>query len=145
MIKTVDTAELKASRSARVRHTGSANEVTVRGPHAEALASNKRYFAVVKPLLRSRELSNPTQCLQIRQAVAQYGYASVRQYALENYGAETVNLGEQCFAHHMRPGGHDWSASYPLMSDSLIPHAVECFNLAAPANKTRAQFAATFA
>ena len=34
--------------------SGSGNEVTVRGPHAEALASNKRYFAVIKPLLRSR-------------------------------------------------------------------------------------------
>jgi hypothetical protein len=58
---------------------------------------------------------NPTQCQQIRQAVAQYGYASVRQYALENYGAEVVKLGEQCFAHQLRrPGGHDSVRVVPI-------------------------------
>jgi hypothetical protein len=41
-----------------------------------------------------------SQCQQIRQAVAQYGYGSARQYALQNYGPEAVKFGEQCFTSH---------------------------------------------
>jgi hypothetical protein len=41
---------------------------------------------------------NPSQCQQIRQAVAQYGYAAAKQYAMQNYGPEAVRFGEQCFA-----------------------------------------------
>jgi len=36
------------------------------------------------------------QCEQVRQAVAQYGYAAARQHALENYGPEAVRAGDQC-------------------------------------------------
>jgi hypothetical protein len=41
---------------------------------------------------------DPMQCQQIRQAVAQYGFAAARRYALENYGREAVRTGDQCFA-----------------------------------------------
>ena len=36
------------------------------------------------------------QCEQIRQAVAQYGYAAARRYALANYGKQAVQAGEKC-------------------------------------------------
>ena len=34
-------------------------------------------------------------CDQIRQAVAQYGYAAARAHAMANYGAEAVRNGER--------------------------------------------------
>lgn len=42
------------------------------------------------------------QCQQIKDAVAQYGYAAARQHALENYGPEAVRFGDQCFARQPR-------------------------------------------
>ncbi len=45
---------------------------------------------------------SPEQCQQIRQAIAQYGYASARRYALANYGSEAVKFGEQCFTRQTR-------------------------------------------
>jgi hypothetical protein len=39
----------------------------------------------------------PMQCLLIRQAVAQYGFAAARQHALETYGPEAVKTGDKCF------------------------------------------------
>jgi hypothetical protein len=48
------------------------------------------------------------QCAQIRQAVAQYGYAATKRRALENYGPEAVKFGEQCFTKQPRQArGHD--------------------------------------
>jgi opacity protein-like surface antigen len=41
---------------------------------------------------------NPMQCQQIRQAVAQYGFAAARQHALATYGPEAVKTGDKCFA-----------------------------------------------
>jgi hypothetical protein len=35
-------------------------------------------------------------CEQIRQAVAQYGYAAARAHAMRNYGAEAVRNGDKC-------------------------------------------------
>jgi hypothetical protein len=46
----------------------------------------------------------PTQCQQIKQAVAQYGYAAARRHALENYGPEAVKTGDKCFTKQMRRG-----------------------------------------
>ena len=37
-------------------------------------------------------------CDQIRQAVAQYGYAAARAHAMRNYGAEAVRAGDKCLA-----------------------------------------------
>jgi hypothetical protein len=41
-------------------------------------------------------------CEQIRQAVAQYGYAAARAHAMRNYGAEAVRSGDKCLG---RGGG----------------------------------------
>jgi hypothetical protein len=41
---------------------------------------------------------SPMQCLLIKQAVAQYGYAAARRHALETYGPEAVKTGDKCFA-----------------------------------------------
>jgi hypothetical protein len=41
---------------------------------------------------------SPMQCQLIKQAVAQYGYAASRRYALENYGPEAVKTGDKCLA-----------------------------------------------
>ncbi len=46
-----------------------------------------------------------SQCAQIKQAVAQYGYAAARQHALASYGPEAVKFGEQCFTHQARRFG----------------------------------------
>ena len=40
---------------------------------------------------------DPMQCEQLRQAVAQYGYAAARRHALETYGPEAVKTGDRCF------------------------------------------------
>jgi hypothetical protein len=38
------------------------------------------------------------QCEQLRQAVAQYGYATARQHAMITYGPEAVRAGDKCLA-----------------------------------------------
>jgi hypothetical protein len=45
---------------------------------------------------------DPTQCEQLRQAVAQYGYAAARQHAMDTYGPEAVKAGDKCLT---RPDG----------------------------------------
>ena len=35
-------------------------------------------------------------CDQIRQAVAQYGYAAARAHAMRTYGADAVRSGDKC-------------------------------------------------
>ena len=47
----------------------------------------------------------PEQCQQIKDAVAQYGYAAARRHALENYGPEAVRVGDKCFAREPRASG----------------------------------------
>jgi hypothetical protein len=41
-------------------------------------------------------------CDQIRQAVAQYGYAAARAHAMRTYGADAVRNGDKCIG---RGGG----------------------------------------
>lgn len=45
---------------------------------------------------------SPSQCQQVKQAVARYGYAAARRYAIANYGPEAARVGDQCFARHDR-------------------------------------------
>lgn len=45
---------------------------------------------------------DPMQCEQIRQAVAQYGFAAARRHALVTYGPEAVKMGDKCFAKKTR-------------------------------------------
>jgi len=44
-------------------------------------------------------------CDQIRQAVAQYGYAAARAHALAHYGANAVRNGDKCLGRGGRGGG----------------------------------------
>jgi hypothetical protein len=44
------------------------------------------------------------QCLLIRQAVAQYGFAAARQHALETYGPKAVKTGDKCFTKETERG-----------------------------------------
>ena len=46
------------------------------------------------------QAQSPVQCQQVRQAVAQYGYAAARRHALATYGPEAVRSGDQCFSKH---------------------------------------------
>ncbi len=41
---------------------------------------------------------DPMQCEQLKQAVAQYGYAAARRHAMANYGPEAVRAGDKCLA-----------------------------------------------
>jgi hypothetical protein len=47
-------------------------------------------------LITRASAQSETNCEQIRQAVATYGYAAARQHALEHYGAEAVAAGDKC-------------------------------------------------
>lgn len=47
----------------------------------------------------------PEQCRQIKEAVAQYGYAAAGRHALENYGPEAVRVGDKCFTNQQRASG----------------------------------------
>ena len=50
----------------------------------------------------------PSQCLLVRQAVAQYGFAAARRYALEHYGAEAVKTGDKCFTKQAARGSRSY-------------------------------------
>ncbi len=45
---------------------------------------------------------DPMQCQQIRQAVAQYGFAAARRHALATYGPAAVKTGDKCFTKQHR-------------------------------------------
>jgi hypothetical protein len=45
-------------------------------------------------------------CEQIRQAVAQYGYAAARAHAMQHYGPEAVRAGDKCLEHGARVEHH---------------------------------------
>jgi hypothetical protein len=44
-------------------------------------------------------------CDQIRQAVAQYGYAAARSHAMAHYGADAVRNGDKCLGRGGRAAG----------------------------------------
>lgn len=49
---------------------------------------------------------DPSQCKQVRHAVARYGYAAAKRYGLVHYGPKVVKAGEQCLHRslsHRRP------------------------------------------
>ncbi len=47
----------------------------------------------------------PADCEQIRQAVAQYGYAAARRYALTHYGKDAAAYGDHCLSKKQRTNG----------------------------------------
>ena len=52
------------------------------------------------PSLSLAQTPDAAQCQQVRQAVAQYGYAAARRHALANYGPDAVRAGDQCLGRH---------------------------------------------
>ena len=66
----------------------------------EAVEMTRILVAVGVVLLFADYASAQSQanCAQIRQAVAQYGYAAARRHAMANYGAEAVRSGDKCLA-----------------------------------------------
>ncbi|HLJ71500.1 MAG TPA: hypothetical protein VKU03_09295 [Roseiarcus sp.] len=44
-------------------------------------------------------------CEQVRQGIAQYGYAAARRYAVEHYSPQEVRAADRCIA-KMRGGYH---------------------------------------
>jgi hypothetical protein len=64
-----------------------------------------RIFVAVGVALLSTSYAwaqSAANCEQIRQAVAQYGYAAARAHAMRTYGAEAVASGDKCLG---RGGG----------------------------------------
>jgi hypothetical protein len=73
-----------------------------------------RIFVAVGVALLSTSYAwaqSAANCDQIRQAVAQYGYAAARAHAMAHYGADAVRSGDKCLsrggarvaaAHHVR-------------------------------------------
>ena len=58
-----------------------------------------RIFVAVGVALLSTSYAwaqSAANCEQIRQAVAQYGYAAARAHAMRTYGAEAVASGDKC-------------------------------------------------
>lgn len=45
---------------------------------------------------------DPMQCQQLKQAVAQYGYAAARRHAMATYGPEAVKAGDKCLTKQER-------------------------------------------
>ena len=61
-------------------------------------------FLLTNPLLAESDPS-AADCQQIRQAVAQYGYAAARRYAQAHYGTDAVKYGDRCLARKHRVKG----------------------------------------
>jgi len=54
-------------------------------------------FLLIPAFAFAESSPDPAQCEQLRQAVAQYGYAAARRHALEIWGPEAVKFGDKCF------------------------------------------------
>jgi len=61
-------------------------------------------FPLINPLA-AESASITASCEQIRQAVATYGYATVKRYALAHYSIEVIRSGERCLMRKHRVGG----------------------------------------
>jgi hypothetical protein len=57
----------------------------------------------VSLLAETPALAAQSYCAQVRQAVATYGYASARRYALAHYGIQAVRYGDRCLKGAHRP------------------------------------------
>ena len=49
--------------------------------------------------------SSAADCEQVRQAVAQYGYAAARRFAVTHYGKQAANYGDQCLTKKQKAKG----------------------------------------
>jgi len=61
-------------------------------------------------------------CDQIRQAVAQYGYAAARAHALAHYGAQAVRSGDRCLV-GMRGAGRRVATRHVAARHARARHA----------------------
>jgi len=67
-------------------------------------------FLLVQPM-SARSAPNPqagpsaADCEQVRQAVAQYGYAAARRFAVTHYGKQAANYGDQCLTKKQKAKG----------------------------------------
>jgi hypothetical protein len=52
--------------------------------------------AIVVALLLTDYSWSQSNCEQIRQAIATYGYAAARQHALTHYGPDALKEGDKC-------------------------------------------------
>lgn len=65
-----------------------------------------RIFLAIALVLLTTDLSlAQSYCEQVRQAIAQYGYASAKRYAVEHYSPEEVRAADRCAA-RLRGGGY---------------------------------------
>ncbi len=63
-----------------------------------------RLLAALALVLLTTDLAfAQSYCEQVRQAIAQYGYASARRYAVEHYSPQEVRAADRCVA-RMRHG-----------------------------------------
>ena len=67
-------------------------------------------FLLVQPM-SARSAPTPqagpsaTDCEQVKQAVAQYGYAAARRFAVTHYGKQAANYGDQCLTKKQKAKG----------------------------------------
>jgi hypothetical protein len=84
--------------------TGSIRAPAWRTSEGEAVHMTRIVIAIGALLLltnvSSAQTISESQCAQVRQAVAQYGYAAARRHALANYGREAVAAGDRCLGRH---------------------------------------------
>lgn len=58
-----------------------------------------RILAAVSLVLMTTDLAGAqSYCEQVRQGIAQYGYAAARRYAVEHYTAREVRAADRCVA-----------------------------------------------
>ena len=81
-----------------------------------------RIFVAVGVALLSTSYAwaqSAANCEQIRQAVAQYGYAAARAHAMRTYGPEAVASGDKCLG---RGGGGERVAARHVRSHHKTKH-----------------------
>jgi hypothetical protein len=115
------TQDAKVNKICATQHTNAANRTKQHG------AAMPRFLILAGVILLMADYSfaqdyspdpTPAQCQLIKQAVAQYGYAASRRYALENYGPDVVKTGDKCFT--KRAGqGNNLSAWNPAQRGGL--------------------------
>jgi hypothetical protein len=73
------------------------------------LAAIGAAFFLTAPVLSQSADAGPGagDCDQVRQAVATYGYAAARRYALQHYGPQAAAYGDRCLA-----GKHQYNYKY---------------------------------
>jgi hypothetical protein len=71
---------------------------------ARLLVGITAVFLLTNPLLAQSAQPVPggAECEQIRVAVATYGYAAARRYALVHYGKEAARYGDRCLTREQR-------------------------------------------